>query len=979
MKDNDSCVLTVEVQKDPVIVSIEWYTNVTVETSSIVQTSNKLESTRITHEYQINENRPRLLIAYKYGILQLMRNDNDSFPITVKINNLTTTDAAWAPNGRYIAVCGVETVIDTCRNTVHLLSVYGEQLRKLYLPGESVNDLSWDSTGTRLCIAIDTNIYFAYIRYKYKWAYCGQTVVYGYEPNDGLRQCVVFFETVLEECYLKVSEYYLQICNGIATPLNSKVSEIEPKYISMNGAVIVVASDEAFFVWNYSISDDKESNSLTLEPVSSDLMYFAENIKYSGRKVEAGKKGQIDPFCAVAVADEFFLICRESGVAHRFSLPNKTLDVTFSLGVKPERLQLNCNFSKLAVLCSTGLKLFRLNDAEAVPLSFERKDVWDFCWNSENEDTIAIAEKTKIYILKDMKVEEPVISNGYICSFENLLIRTVNLDEIMRNPEMPNKNCITVIEDKSLRDVKKMLEEGSVKEVTEYIEKNGHPKLWSLLAEMALKRLDTATAEHAFVMLKDYSGIQLIKRISSLQSTEMKKAEVALFYGRLDEAEKIYVESGRKDLAVAMRAKFNDWFRILDGCAKLHGLYCDDVLKQKANQEIGNYYLERQCWAKAMNYFEKADCYEEMMRCALMSEDYDKLNAIAKQLPDGHSLLSKLGDLFGGVGLCEEAVDCYLRCDKVNLALDICVQLNQWEKAVQLSKDHKLKDIDLLLKKYTNELKNQNSDKTLAVVQLYRRSGRYIEAARIVSEIADEERKGPALPLRLKKLYVLSGLLIEQYHQQHRNKLANSEDNNKVQITLKGLLEEDTVLSASDSILIDNAWRGAEAYHFCMLAHRQFYNKHLESALKTAVRLTDYEDFIDPLEIYSLLALISCAARQFYICSRAFMKLESLSTLSGTEKQCYSKLAISIFKRHPPEDENKNYVECPFCKEKIQDYCSSCPQCNTNFPVCVITGRPLLDYQFWTCPACKHRASEVEIKANRVCALCHYNLINEQN
>lgn len=57
-----------------------------------------------------------------------------------------------------------------------------------------------------------------------------------------------------------------------------------------------------------------------------------------------------------------------------------------------------------------------------------------------------------------------------------------------------------------------------IQEATAYIEKNNHPKLWALLAEVALGRLDTAVAEHAYVMLKDYAGIQLIKRINALQA-----------------------------------------------------------------------------------------------------------------------------------------------------------------------------------------------------------------------------------------------------------------------------------------------------------------------------------------------------------------------------------------------------------------------------------------------------------------------------
>jgi len=39
---------------------------------------------------------------------------------------------------------------------------------------------------------------------------------------------------------------------------------------------------------------------------------------------------------------------------------------------------------------------------------------------------------------------------------------------------------------------------------------------------------------------------------------------------------------------------------------------------------------------------------------------------------------------------------------------------------------------------------------------------------------------------------------------------------------LAGLLEEDSK-AISDTKVIDNAWRGAEAYHFYLLSQRQLY------------------------------------------------------------------------------------------------------------------------------------------------------------
>ena len=45
---------------------------------------------------------------------------------------------------------------------------------------------------------------------------------------------------------------------------------------------------------------------------------------------------------------------------------------------------------------------------------------------------------------------------------------------------------------------------------------------------------------------------------------------------------------------------------------------------------------------------------------------------------------------------------------------------------------------------------------------------------------------------------------------------------------LAGLLEEEA-LATSDMKIIDNAWRGAEAYHFFLLAQRQLYQGRTEN------------------------------------------------------------------------------------------------------------------------------------------------------
>ena len=69
------------------------------------------------------------------------------------------------------------------------------------------------------------------------------------------------------------------------------------------------------------------------------------------------------------------------------------------------------------------------------------------------------------------------------------------------------------------------------------------------------------------------------------------------------------------------------------------------------------------------------------------------------------------------------------------------------------------------------------------------------------------------------------------------------------------------------------AWRGAAAYHFYMLAQRQLYSGALDSAMKSAIKLCEYDDILEPRDIYAILVLASMANNFFGICSKAFVKV----------------------------------------------------------------------------------------------------------
>ena len=137
------------------------------------------------------------------------------------------------------------------------------------------------------------------------------------------------------------------------------------------------------------------------------------------------------------------------------------------------------------------------------------------------------------------------------------------MDEILRDPDAPSDEFVLDLEVKSLRDTRDLLEKVGLKDALGFIEENPHPRLWRLLAEAALEALDLQMAEAAYVRCKDYPGILFTKTLTKIQNPTIKKAEVAAWFKDFDEAERLYLEADMRPLAVRMRKRLGDWFKVV--------------------------------------------------------------------------------------------------------------------------------------------------------------------------------------------------------------------------------------------------------------------------------------------------------------------------------------------------------------------------------------------------------------------------------
>ncbi|XP_024124884.1 WD repeat-containing protein 35 isoform X2 [Oryzias melastigma] len=954
---------------------------------------------------------PCLAICFDNGRCQIMRYENDENAICID-TLMNVVSIQWNHCGSVLAVAGFlrASTKEKEFNVVQFYTPFGEHLRTLKVPGKQMSGVAWEGGGLRIALAVDSYIYFANIRPDYKWGYCCSTVVYAYTKPERQEYCVVFWETKNNEKFVKYvkslmsvttsgdfcilaskadetqlqedagletgnsARYVLILCNSIGTPLDSKYIDIEPLFVTMTKTHVVAASKEAFYLWQYRVA--KKLTAMGINQVTRTKKGGKENVYHIDVNPSGTSDGSSDfskaftptqdPICCITATDKTLIVGRESGTIHRYSLPNVALLHKYTSNNRAYYLSLNCNSSRLAIIDIAGvMTLLDLdvsaasdggpNRGSADPSKFERKDVWDMKWANDNPDLFAMMEKTRMYVFRNLDPEEPIQTSGYICNFEDLEIKSVLLDEIMKNPDKPNKDNLINFEIRSLRDSRALIEKVGIEDASQFIEDNPHPRLWRLLAEAALQKLDLKTAEQAFVHCRDNQGIEFVKRLGNLHSEPMKQAEVAAYFGRFEEADCMYLEMDRSDLAINLRIKLGDWFKVMQLLKSGSGA-CDDTLLQQAYNAIGDYFADRQKWVNAVQYYQQGLNQERLAECYYMLEDYAGLERLTAELPENHKLLSDIGEMYATVGMCEQAVNAYLKCNQTRAAIDTCVHLNQWNKAVELARTHNMKEIKSLLSKYASHLLEKN--KTLEAVELYRKAHHFLEAAKLMFKIAEDEAKKKSNPLRVKKLFVLAAQLVETYQEQVKTSQQSKTKGNKSEVTsaLAGLLEVDA--SSSEIHIVDTAWRGAEAYHFFLLAQRQLYAGHMENAMRTALHLREYEDIIPAVEIYSLLALCAASSRAFGTCSRAFIKLESLEGQSPDQQQLYKDLALEIFTKHAPKD--SRMVEAHLSDSSEE-----------KLPTCIVTGLPIQEYQFWMCSVCKHCALEQEISKYNTCPLCH--------
>ena len=109
---------------------------------------------------------------------------------------------------------------------------------------------------------------------------------------------------------------------------------------------------------------------------------------------------------------------------------------------------------------------------------------------------------------------------------------------------------------------------------------------------------------------------------------------------------------------MSLRRKLGDWCRV----AELQkSVVSTDSETQSTYNEMGCYFSDRHQYDQACHYFKLARNNDKLADCCYNMEDYEALQALAETLDSADPLLSSIAVMFTSVGLCQPAVQCYVK------------------------------------------------------------------------------------------------------------------------------------------------------------------------------------------------------------------------------------------------------------------------------------------------------------------------------
>lgn len=874
------------------------------ENSSIVCVSSNYKSSNI------------LLIAFQNGQIILF-DSNKEETLNVFDSQMILTSAAWSKDGQILAVAGRPHNCNQYR--ILFYSEKGILVHSLNLATLNISSIHFDS-GYRLLTGIGNSIGVASLLKIYPYHYFKNTLVYSFPSSIPDEFNIIFFNHHTEGRHLKKihkligiagtpnnaaigsltkdNETALIICNEYGVPITESICNFSASLLSFSESFIAAASDHNLYLWNYKTHETK---GFTFKQVIT----------------------------SISLQSKLLFISFDSKELVSYLIPSFEEHSRYNIPFIVQKLDLASDETRISMIDVHGNMVF-LDIHSGTATKSTRNETWCMKWSEDSPNYLVSLEKQRLYVYRNFKPEESIVSLTHVLQYKGLVVNTVNFIGLFKDPLNPTKANFYQFDSKPLRDLKLLLRTNvSRDEIISYVKEKDHPTLWQILAESCLQTNDLYNAEKAFEQANNKASHLFIKTLSTFpKNSDLQNGLIAWYLQDYRKAESLLLQADRTDLVLEMLNSIRDWTRILEIADP-----SETELRNRAHLMIAQEEEEKENWEIAADHYRQANDLEQSANSLFNGRLYDKVGELVKHIDDP-DLLTKIGHKYTLLGDIDRSINIFLGFDNVNGAIESCISMNEWKKALKLSEKYPKYDKKHLLTRFATYLVN-HSHVSLALHYLVA-NNLYAEASKIIANegnIAFSQRNY----VFAKKCFCFAA-------------------QNEMQANINPV----------------QLWHQCEAIHFLLMANNAIFKKKWGESIELASRLfSDYSDVIGKETTSAILAIIGINSNFYKQASLAFIHLENSKKLSKRKKEKFEKMAIKIFAKVSPVDPSDcKSFNCPKCNREMIYPQVKC-RCGYVTQPSVVSGNSVDVKTAWKCSTCLHFASNEEISDYTVCPLCH--------
>ena len=728
--------------------------------------------------------------------------------------------------------------IKNIRSIILFYNVKGELIKKFVCPCH-VNSFSWGYTST-LALAAEKYIYLAFVKYKYKWTYFNETIVFAYLLSDN-KYNIIFLDTInnTKQCKLVYNlidvlsndffcliilekdenQYSFMITNSFCNVLVTKLCPIKPIYYCMNNQFIAISDNDYVYILQYrGYSKPKIEGNDSEKNVKQSDLYSSQISKYNNMTINRLNPKSMNEFCFfiddelkpginydfatfqhnqkgknqiinIYLSSFHLFVAKSNGIINKYNLYLMNMETKFKIdenlkyfGLSPFEQYLWC------INTNDYLSIYSLEKENLEKLNYSQKEVWDIKWCNKkeedeiNEDTLefAILQKNRLFFINNLQVEgEMQKCSDYLGIYLDNEVTAVKIEKLnndRNNDFFEGKDYLKKYENKVLREFNEILEDDEKGDLKEAFEFATKHPCNSFFSSITKKALDKLDLDTAQKTMLQTGDFEGLEFLKKVKNIDDDELKKA----EILEYNSNYDEASKK---------YNKMNRSdLDLAMQMKlgkwDRVTDIMSKDNTNSKDENL-------KKAYNQY--ADELMEKKEYDKAEENYQKSGNI-KGLTNVYFAkeeYNKAAEMLEVIPeedeFLEEIGDKLKSIGMCEEAAKAFIKHGNVNKAMETYMENNKweeaielsrKNDFMNMEQLTNKFSSEfiKSGRKLDLVELYSKANMKSKANKYLREIANDMRQIRQSPLLIKKIYVLAALELERYKSQISDSQINNDD-----------------------------------------------------------------------------------------------------------------------------------------------------------------------------------------------------------